>query len=88
MWLYLKTHQTNFEYRDVAQLGRALRSGRRSRRFKSCHLDQKSKAEAKSSAFDFSLSATDEKPLKLRSNLSCLREREPKNRLLQTIAQT
>ena len=26
-------------YRGVAQLGRALRSGRRSRRFKSCHLD-------------------------------------------------
>lgn len=25
--------------RDVAQLGRALRSGRRSRRFKSCHPD-------------------------------------------------
>ena len=29
-------------YRDVAQLGRALRSGRRGRRFKSCHPDQKS----------------------------------------------
>ena len=26
-------------YRSVAQLGRALRSGRRSRRFKSCHSD-------------------------------------------------
>ena len=26
--------------RDVAQFGRALRSGRRSRRFKSCHPDQ------------------------------------------------
>ncbi len=26
--------------RDVAQFGRALRSGRRGRRFKSCHLDQ------------------------------------------------
>ena len=26
-------------YRGVAQLGRALRSGRRSRRFESCHLD-------------------------------------------------
>ena len=29
------------EYRDVAQFGRALRSGRRGRRFESCHLDQK-----------------------------------------------
>ena len=28
-------------YRGVAQFGRALRSGRRGRRFKSCHLDQK-----------------------------------------------
>ena len=28
-------------FRGVAQFGRALRSGRRSRRFKSCHLDQK-----------------------------------------------
>ena len=32
-------------YRDVAQFGRALRSGRRSRRFESCHLDQKKKAQ-------------------------------------------
>ncbi len=29
--------------RDVAQLGSALRSGRRGRRFKSCHPDQKAK---------------------------------------------
>ena len=28
-------------YRDVAQFGRALRSGRRGRRFKSCPPDQK-----------------------------------------------
>ncbi len=28
-------------HRGVAQFGRALRSGRRGRRFKSCHLDQK-----------------------------------------------
>ena len=27
------------QHRGVAQLGRALRSGRRGRRFKSCHLD-------------------------------------------------
>ena len=30
-------------YRDVAQFGRALRSGRRGRRFKSCHPEQKLK---------------------------------------------
>ena len=29
------------KYRGVAQLGRALRSGRRSRKFESCHLDHK-----------------------------------------------
>ncbi len=29
-------------YRSVAQLGRALRSGRRGRRFESCHSDLKS----------------------------------------------
>ena len=32
------------KYRGVAQLGRALRSGRRSRKFESCHLDQISTA--------------------------------------------
>ncbi len=32
--LYLSEH-----LQDVAQLGRALRSGRRGRRFNSCHLD-------------------------------------------------
>ena len=32
-------------YRGVAQLGRALRSGRRSRRFKSCHLDHPRKTK-------------------------------------------
>lgn len=32
-------------YRDVAQFGRALRSGRRGRKFESCHLDQLQKAE-------------------------------------------
>lgn len=30
---------SNYQKRDVAQLGSALRSGRRSRRFKSCHPD-------------------------------------------------
>ena len=30
-------------FRGVAQLGRAPRSGRGSRRFKSCHLDQQSR---------------------------------------------
>ena len=28
-------------FRGVAQFGRALRSGRRGRKFESCHLDQK-----------------------------------------------
>lgn len=31
----------NLIFRGVAQLGRALRSGRRGRKFKSCHLDHK-----------------------------------------------
>ena len=31
--------------RGVAQFGRALRSGRRGRKFESCHLDQLQKAE-------------------------------------------
>ena len=35
-----KVHQ-----RGVAQFGRALRSGRRGRKFESCHLDQLQKAE-------------------------------------------
>ena len=35
--LYDKRHPVT--YRSVAQLGRALRSGRRGRRFKSCHSD-------------------------------------------------
>ena len=35
----VKTVIKNFIHRRVAQLGRALRSGRRSRRFKSCHAD-------------------------------------------------
>ena len=34
-------------YRRVAQLGRALRSGRRSRRFKSCHADFKRSAKSR-----------------------------------------
>ena len=33
----------NLIFRDVAQFGRALRSGRRGRKFESCHLDQKKK---------------------------------------------
>ena len=35
-------------YRGVAQLGRALRSGRRGRKFKSCHLDQTRKIRTSS----------------------------------------
>ena len=31
--------------RGVAQFGRALRSGRRGRKFESCHLDYKSKRQ-------------------------------------------
>ncbi len=34
------TKKSNILYRDVAQFGSALRSGRRGRRFKSCHPDQ------------------------------------------------
>ena len=30
---------TSHKHRSVAQFGRALRSGRRGRRFKSCHFD-------------------------------------------------
>ena len=39
--------QKTIQYRGVAQLGRALRSGRRSRKFESCHLDQKAKGTAR-----------------------------------------
>ena len=35
-----KRQSETISYRDVAQFGSALRSGRRGRRFKSCHLDQ------------------------------------------------
>ena len=35
-----------YENRGVAQLGRALRSGRRSRKFESCQLDHKNKRGA------------------------------------------
>ena len=41
-------------YRDVAQFGRALRSGRRGRGFESRHLDQK-KARLSAGLFNFSL---------------------------------
>ena len=36
----MKPRPRNVRRRGVAQFGRALRSGRRGRRFKSCHLDQ------------------------------------------------
>ena len=42
----------------MAQLGRALRSGRRSRRFKSCHLDHKKKTVL-AAVFLFMLKAVD-----------------------------
>ena len=35
----LRDNKVLHKYRCVAQLGRALRSGRRGRRFESCHLD-------------------------------------------------
>ena len=37
--------------RDVAQLGSALRSGRRGRRFKSCHPDQNKKVAQRAAFF-------------------------------------
>ena len=43
------------KYRDVAQFGRAPRSGRGSRRFESCHLDQNKKVKACLSPFYFRL---------------------------------
>ena len=50
----------NFIHRRVAQLGRALRSGRRSRRFKSCHADFSLKIRAFLKARIFLLSFFDE----------------------------
>ena len=40
-------------FRDVAQFGRALRSGRRGRRFKSCHPDHLTGCSAGGSALDW-----------------------------------
>ena len=40
-------------FRDVAQFGRALRSGRRGRRFKSCHPDHATGCSAGGSALDW-----------------------------------
>ena len=48
----------------MAQFGRALRSGRRSRRFESCHLDQKSKEGACPLLLIFRLNFTDSEPLR------------------------
>ena len=39
--LFVACQCLNLIFRGVAQLGRALRSGRRGRKFKSCHLDHK-----------------------------------------------
>ena len=39
--LFVACQCFNLIFRGVAQLGRALRSGRRGRKFKSCHLDHK-----------------------------------------------
>ena len=38
-WTVLYNSEVSSSQRGVAQLGRALRSGRRGRRFKSCRLD-------------------------------------------------
>ena len=52
MWLTLRKsggiiiYVVYRSYRDVAQFGRALRSGRRGRRFKSCHPDQNGAKES------------------------------------------
>ena len=43
----------------MAQFGRALRSGRRGRKFESCHLDQNQKRKARPSFFDFRLKIID-----------------------------
>ena len=40
----LRDNKVLHKYRCVAQLGRALRSGRRGRRFKSCHPDHMNEA--------------------------------------------
>ena len=45
----------NLIQRGVAQFGRALRSGRRSRKFESCHLDHKNKKRGLSSLFVFAI---------------------------------
>ena len=41
-----------FALRDVAQLGRALRSGRKGRRFESCHPDQKTSKPREKRGFE------------------------------------
>ena len=38
-WTFGEGYSFELRYRSVAQLGRALRSGRRGRRFESCHFD-------------------------------------------------
>ena len=54
--IFVKLWVQKIEYRGVAQFGRALRSGRRGRRFKSCHLDQNRKsADENRRIFDFVL---------------------------------
>ena len=51
-------------HRDVAQLGSALRSGRRGRRFKSCHPDHDAEKASKEAFFVFQ--ADKEKNLHIR----------------------
>ena len=49
--LFVACQCFNLIFRGVAQLGRALRSGRRGRKFKSCHLDQKKRYQMKGVSF-------------------------------------
>ena len=51
-------------YRDVAQFGSALRSGRRGRRFESCHLDQQKSHPQSWVAFPLVVMFGDDEPRK------------------------
>ena len=54
----------------MAQFGRALRSGRRGRKFESCHLDHKSKKRGTASLFAFIVGYSSSAWLLLRNNSS------------------
>ena len=70
--------------RGVAQFGRALRSGRRGRRFKSCHLDKRKNriiAEKSSSYAVFPLSLENKNPY----SKSCICKKEEKKIIACTL---